>query len=186
MTYPGYSTTQVFYGQQLHFFMTRWQGSDGDHESGKCKEFLGQLFPASIPVRGYSSGHAGVGSDDTRGKTMPPAKARGVQDMVRLLHGGWLQWCNRRRYEPGKRKRVDNFLYLSQRVGLIDLPGHKEIGRDIQLYSGQNMCPWIAPRVLWCAWRGRRGGGGARPSLSHPAWQRHAPGGWPAPGNHDA
>ena len=33
MTYPGYSTTQVFYGQQLNFPMTRWQGTDGDHES---------------------------------------------------------------------------------------------------------------------------------------------------------
>ena len=39
IVYLGYSTTQVFYGQQLHFSMTRWQGSDGDHESGKCKEF---------------------------------------------------------------------------------------------------------------------------------------------------
>jgi hypothetical protein len=50
---------------------------------GKRKEFLGQLFPASIPVRGYSSGHAGVGSDATMGKTIPPAKARGVQDAGR-------------------------------------------------------------------------------------------------------
>ncbi len=44
MTYLGYSTTQVFYGQQSHFFMTRWQGSDGDHESGKCKEFLWRIL----------------------------------------------------------------------------------------------------------------------------------------------
>src|SRR3954451_10429805 len=54
MTYPGYSTTQVFYGQQLHFFMTRWQGSDGDHESGKCKEFIWHFLPVPVPVRGYS------------------------------------------------------------------------------------------------------------------------------------
>ena len=39
MVYRGYSTTQAFYGQQLHFPMARWQGSDGDHESVKCKEF---------------------------------------------------------------------------------------------------------------------------------------------------
>jgi hypothetical protein len=40
----------VFYGQQLHFFMTRWQGSDGAQVSAKCKEFPGQLLTMRVPV----------------------------------------------------------------------------------------------------------------------------------------
>ena len=62
MVYRGYSTTQVFYGQQSHFFMTRWQGSDGDHESGKCKEFIWGELLGFVPVRGYSPFQAGSGN----------------------------------------------------------------------------------------------------------------------------
>jgi hypothetical protein len=66
MVYLGYSTTQVFYGQQLHFSMTRWQGSDGDHESGKCKEFLRHLSPALVLVRGYTPNPSQSGDDDAK------------------------------------------------------------------------------------------------------------------------
>jgi hypothetical protein len=81
IAYLGYSTTQVFYGQQLHFPMTRWQGSDGDHESGKCKEFLSHFLPVPVPVRGYMPSQPASGFSI---RTDPPTFAivRGVGDTL--------------------------------------------------------------------------------------------------------
>src|SRR6266542_199390 len=91
MTYLGYSTTQVFYGQQLHFSMTRWQGSDGDHELGKCKEFPRRLLSACVPVRGDWPDQAGRGG--VRGGFVAP-------------HRSLFRPCRRQGHRHGREKKV--------------------------------------------------------------------------------
>jgi hypothetical protein len=77
----------VFYGQQLHFSMTRWQGSDGDHESGKCKEFIWGKLLASVPVRGYSPNQPGSGFS-IRVRVRSFAIIRAVGDTLAIRIGG--------------------------------------------------------------------------------------------------